>query len=162
MYIFKRNYLFIYYLLISLWLLWVFIAVYGLPLFAASGGYPSFGCVGYSLQSLPQSMGSKSADFSSCGAQDFVTLKHVESQTRDQTGVPCIAKQILIHYTNRKVQKICIFLMASIYRFYTLLFIHPETTGKSVLERLYLWAELCFTPYLFAEALTPQYDCIWR
>ena len=50
--------------------------------------------------------------------------------------------------------------MASIYRFYPLSFIHAETTGKSMLEGLYLWAELCFTPYLFAEALTPQYDCI--
>ena len=149
--------------MIYFWLLWVFIVIYGLPLFVASGGYPSLGCGGFSLQSLPQGMGSKCADFSSCGTQTSVTPRHGESsQTRDRTGVPCIARQILIHYTNRKVKKVCIFLMPSTYRFYTLSSIHPETTGKSVLEGLYLWAELCFPTNLFSEALTPQYDCIWR
>ena len=36
----------------------------------------------------------------------LVALWHVgSSQTRDQTNVPCISRQILIHCTIREVQK---------------------------------------------------------
>ena len=36
----------------------------------------------------------------------LVTPQHVESsQTRDQTGVPCIGRWILNHWTTREVQK---------------------------------------------------------
>ena len=43
---FKQIYLFIF------WLLWVFVAVRGLSLVAASGGYSLLQCVGFSLQWL--------------------------------------------------------------------------------------------------------------
>ena len=38
--------------LINFWLLWVFVAVRGLSLVAASGGYSSLWCVGFSLRWL--------------------------------------------------------------------------------------------------------------
>ena len=42
--------------------------------------------------------------FSSCGALGLAALWHVESsQTRDQTRVPCICRQILNHLTTREV-----------------------------------------------------------
>ena len=55
---FKFIYLFIY-----LWLHWVFIAVHGLSLVVASGGYSSLQCAGFSLQwlLLLWSMGSRRA-----------------------------------------------------------------------------------------------------
>ena len=43
-------------------------------------------------------------DFSSCGTRGLVASWHVESsQTRDGTGVPCIGRQILKHWTTREV-----------------------------------------------------------
>ena len=58
------NYLFIYF-----WLHWVFVAARGLSLVAASGGYSSLRCTGFSLQWLLlfQSTGSRCTGFSSCG-----------------------------------------------------------------------------------------------
>ena len=49
---------------------WVFVAVRGLSLVAASRGYSSLRCVGFSLQwlLLLQSTGSRRVGFSSCGA----------------------------------------------------------------------------------------------
>ena len=59
----KFIYLFIYF-----WLHWVFIAAHGLSLVAASGGYSSLWCMGFSLQWLVLwSTGSRCAGFSSCG-----------------------------------------------------------------------------------------------
>ena len=57
-------------LFISFWLCWVFIAVGGFSLVAASGGYSSLWCVGFSLGwlLLLWSKGSRCAGFSSCGA----------------------------------------------------------------------------------------------
>ena len=57
------------YLLTYFWLCWVFVAVCGLPLAAASGGYSSLRCVGSSLQwlLLLWSVGSRHVGFSSCG-----------------------------------------------------------------------------------------------
>ena len=64
--LFLKNYLFIYF-----WLHWVFVAMRGLSLVAASGGYSSLRCAGFSLQwlLLLQSIGSRHAGFSSCGTQ---------------------------------------------------------------------------------------------
>ena len=102
-----------------LWLHWVFVAAHGLSLVVVSGGYSSLQCAGFSLWwlLLLQSTGSRHAGFSSCstraqqlwfagsGAQaqqlwltGLVALRHVgSSQTRDQTHVPCIGRQILNH-----------------------------------------------------------------
>ena len=51
------------------WLRWVFVAEHGLSLVAASGGYSSLWCMGFSLRwlLLLRSMGSRRAGFSSCG-----------------------------------------------------------------------------------------------
>ena len=97
------------------WLRWVFIAARGLSLVAASGGYSSLQCVGFSLRQLLLlwSMGSRRMGFSSCGtwAQQLwhtglVAPMHVESsQTRDGTHVPCIGRQILNHCATREVPK---------------------------------------------------------
>ena len=61
-------YLFIYYF----WLCWVFIAAHRLSLVAASRGYSSLRCTGFSLQwlLLLQSTGSRCAGFSSSGSRD--------------------------------------------------------------------------------------------
>ena len=58
-------------LFIYFWLRWVFVAARGLSLVAASGGYSSLLCVGFSLRwlLLLQSMGSRHAGFSSCSTQ---------------------------------------------------------------------------------------------
>ena len=50
------------------WLCWVFVAACKLSLAAASGGYTSLQCAGFSLRwlLLLQSMGSRHAGFSSC------------------------------------------------------------------------------------------------
>ena len=52
-------------------LCWVFVAACGLSLVAASGGYSSLQCAGFSLRwlLLLQSMDSRHAGFSSCGTQ---------------------------------------------------------------------------------------------
>ena len=62
---FLFTYLFIY------WLHWVFVAVHGLSLVAASGGYSSLQCAGFSLRwlLLLWRTGSRRADFSSCDTQ---------------------------------------------------------------------------------------------
>ena len=59
-----------FYLFIYLWLCWVFVAAHGLFLVAASGGYSSLWCAGFSLRwlLLLQSTGSRRAGFSSCGS----------------------------------------------------------------------------------------------
>ena len=59
------------YLFIYLWLHWVFVAVHGLSLVAASGGYSSLQCVGFSLRwlLLLWSTDSRRAGFSSCGTR---------------------------------------------------------------------------------------------
>ena len=56
-------------LFIYFWPHWVFVAVHGLSLAAASGAYSSFWCAGFSLWWLPLlwSTGSRRAGFSSCG-----------------------------------------------------------------------------------------------
>ena len=58
-------------LFIYFWLHWVFVAAHGLSLVAASGGYSSLWCVGFSLWwlLLLQSRGSRHVGFSSCGSR---------------------------------------------------------------------------------------------
>ena len=70
-------------------------------------------CAGFSLQwlLLLQSTGSRHTAFSSCSTQvqqlwctGLVAPRHVgSSQTRDQTRVPCIGRQILNHCATREV-----------------------------------------------------------
>ena len=96
-----------------LWLRWVFVAVRELSLVAASGGYSSLRCSGFSLQwlLLLQSTGSRRTGFSSCSTQaqqlwcmGFVAPRHVgSSRTRDQTRVPCIGRRILNHCATKEV-----------------------------------------------------------
>ena len=106
------------------WLLWVFVAVRGLSLIAASGGHSSLRCADFSPQCplLLWSTGSRGAGFSSCDtrAQELwlassraqaqqlwctglVAPWHVgSSQARAQTHVPCTGRQIPNHYATRE------------------------------------------------------------
>ena len=65
-FLFNSFILFIYF-----WLHWVFVAMHGLSLVAASRDYSSLWCPGFSLQwlLLLQSTGSRRAGFSSCGTR---------------------------------------------------------------------------------------------
>ena len=58
-------------LFIYFWLCWFFVAVRGLSLVAASEGYSSLWCAGFSLSwlLLLRSTGSRRAGFNSCGSQ---------------------------------------------------------------------------------------------
>ena len=58
-------------LIIYFWLCWVFVAAHRLSLVAASGGYSSLRCTGFSLWWLPllRSTGSRCVGFSSCGSR---------------------------------------------------------------------------------------------
>ena len=100
---FKICYLFI-------WLCWVFVAVWGLPLVAASRGYSSL-CSGFSLWwlFLLQSTGSR-AWAQWLWHRSLVVLQHVKSSwIRDWTGVSCVGRHILNHRTTKEVP-ICFFL----------------------------------------------------
>ena len=104
------------YLFIYLWLRWVFVAAHGLTLVAASRGYSSFWCAGFSLWwlLLLRSTGSRRAGFSSGGSRaqqlwrtGLFALRHVgSSQTRDGTRVPCTGRRILNHWATREVPQI--------------------------------------------------------
>ena len=84
---------------IYFWLHWVFVAVRGLSLVAASGGTLYCGA-----------RASHCGGFSCCGAQaqqlwrrGLVTPRHVGSSwTRAQTHVPCVGRRILNHCTTGK------------------------------------------------------------
>ena len=58
-------------LFVYFWLHWVFIAVHGLSLVVASGGYSLLRCAGFSLWwlLLLKSTGSRRVGFSSCGSR---------------------------------------------------------------------------------------------
>ena len=112
------------YLFIYFWLRWVFIAVHGLSLVAASGGYSSLRCTGFSLQWLLSlwSTDSRHVGFISCGTRaqqlwltgsrepaqqlwrtGLIAPWHVgSSQTRARTRVPCIGTRILNHCAARE------------------------------------------------------------
>ena len=109
------------------WLRWVFVAARRLSLVAASEGYSSLRCTGFSLLwlLLLQSTGSRCAGFSSCGMRaqqlwlagsraqaqqlwrkGFVAPRHVgSSRTRARTRVPCIGRWILNHCATREVPR---------------------------------------------------------
>ena len=110
-YIYKFIYLFIYF-----WLCWVFVAARGLSLVAASRGYSSLWCAGFSLRwlLLLWSTGSRRMGFSSCGSR---ALEHRLSScgarasflrgvgfswTRDRTRAPCVGRRILNHCATRE------------------------------------------------------------
>ena len=59
------------YKFIFFWLRWVFVAVHGLSLVAASRGYSLLWCAGFSFRwlLLLRSTGSRRAGISSCGTQ---------------------------------------------------------------------------------------------
>ena len=100
-------------LFIYFWLRWVFVAVCGLSLVAASGGYSSLRCMGFSLcwLLLLWSTGSRHTGFSSCGTRaqqlwcrGLVAPRHVGSSwTTARTCIPCIGRWILYHCTTREV-----------------------------------------------------------
>ena len=111
-------------LFIYFWLYWVFVAARGLSLVATRGGYSSLRCVGSHCSgfSCCRAWAVGHSDFSSCGTQTqqlwvvgsrvqaqqlwqmgLVAPWHVgSSQTRDQTNVPYIGRQILNHCTTRE------------------------------------------------------------
>ena len=90
------------------WLILVFVATQGLSLVAMRQGYLLSWCLGFSLRwlLLLQRTGSRHAGFMSFGAwtqllwhRSLAALWHVgSSQTRDQTHVPCIDRQILFFF----------------------------------------------------------------
>ena len=107
-----------------IYFIYLFLAVLGLcccarafSLVAASEGYSSLRCAGFSLRwlLLLRCMGSRCAGFSSCGsravegwlsscgARALVALWHVGySWTRARTCVPCIGRWILNHCATRE------------------------------------------------------------
>ena len=121
---FKIN-LFI--LFIYFWLCWVFVAVHGLSLVVASGGYSLLRCTCFSLRwllllriTVSRCAGSSSCGtwaqqlwFAGSGAQvlqlwctGLVAPRNVRSsRTRVRTRVPCIGRWILNHCATREVQE---------------------------------------------------------
>lgn len=91
----------------------IFVAVQGLSPVAVSKSSSPLRSPGFTLPWLPLlwCMGSRSVGFSSCSTQarelwllGFAAHLHAESsQTRDQTHVPRIGRQILIHCITREV-----------------------------------------------------------
>ena len=69
--LYSRFLLVIYFILFYFQLHWVLVAVHGLPLVEARGGYSSLWCTGFSLRwlLLLRNTGSRCAGFSSCGSQ---------------------------------------------------------------------------------------------
>ena len=117
LFFFKIN-LFI--LFIYFWLRWVFAAVRGLSLVAASRGYSSMRCAGFSLRwllLLPR-MGSR-AQAQQLWHTGLAAPWHVRSsRTRDRTHVRCIGRQIPNHCATREAQEITFYLIltATFYR----------------------------------------------
>ena len=82
-------------------------------LVAASRGISSLQCTGFSLSSVSccgaQTLSTWAPVVAACrcssyGARALATLQYFESSlTRDQTCVPCIGRQILIHCATREV-----------------------------------------------------------
>ena len=114
--LFNKFILFIYF-----WLRWVFIAARGLSLVAASRGFSSLRCTGFSLQwlLLLWSTGSRHAGFTSCGTQAqqlWLVGSRVQAQQLWHTGLVApwrvgssqtrvrtwIGRRILNHCTTRE------------------------------------------------------------
>ena len=78
----------------------------GFSLTVASGDYSLLWCVGFSLQwlLLLQSRGSRALGLQWLSCTGLAAWWHDgSSPTRDETGVSCIARQILNHWTTREV-----------------------------------------------------------
>ena len=77
------------------WLHWVFVAACGLSLVAASGGYSSLRCTGFSLQwlLLLRSTGSRHAGFSSCSMR-AQQLWHVGSRACGLQQLWCVGSVV--------------------------------------------------------------------
>ena len=93
------------YLFIYFWLCWVSVAALGLSVVAASRGYSSLWCAGFSLWWLLSlwSTGSR-AQAQYLWHTGLVALRHVgSSRTRARTRVPCIGRWSLNHCTTREV-----------------------------------------------------------
>ena len=92
------------------WLHCVFIAAHGLSLVAASRGYSSLRCAGFSLRwlLLLRSTGSR-AQAQQLWHTGSVAPQHVvSSRTRARTHAPCIGRQILNHCATREALRVCI------------------------------------------------------
>ena len=107
--------LFFIFIIIIFWLLWVFVAVRGLSLVVANGGYSLLQCVGFSLGWLLLLWSAALGVWASLVmAHDLVAPPHVgSSQTRDRTHVPGIGRWILNNCTTREVP-ITIFFLTSL------------------------------------------------
>ena len=91
---------------------WVLIAVHGLSLVAASGGYSSAALCGLLLlQSMGSWLTGSAVAALRLQSAGLVTLKPVESsRIRDQTCDPCTGKPIPIHCATREVLNLFLFI----------------------------------------------------
>ena len=104
-----------------IWLLWVFVAAHGLSLVAASGGYSSLRCAGFSLRwlLLLRSTGSRRMGLSSCSTCGLSSCGSQALECRfscstacgifpDQgwNPVPRVGRRILNHCNTREVPRI--------------------------------------------------------
>ena len=91
-------------LFIYFWLCWVFVAVQGLSLVAASGGYSSSQCTGLSLSRplLLRSTGSRCAGSVVVAHGLSCSAARGSSRTRARTRTPCIGRRILNHCATRE------------------------------------------------------------
>ena len=105
---------------LCVWPHWVFVAVHGLSLVAASGGYSSLWCTGFSLWWLlcvehrlqvcrlqQLWLAGSRAQAQWLWRTGLAAPRHVGSSwTRARTCVPCIGRQILNHCATREVPRI--------------------------------------------------------
>ena len=89
---------------IYFWLHWVFIAARGLSLVAASGGYSSLRCAGFSLWwlLLLRSTDSRRTGFSSCGTRVWLLCGMWYLPDQGLNPCPCIGRRILNHCATRE------------------------------------------------------------
>ena len=90
-----------FYLFLIFWLSWVFVVLHRLSLDMANGDYSLLKCAGFSLwwHLLVEHRQALGTQASVVFVHGLVVSWHVKSSwTRDQTGVPCIGRQILIHH----------------------------------------------------------------
>ena len=92
--------------LIYMWLLWIFIALWGLSLVVAIRGYSSLWCMGFSLQwlLLLGSMSSRAHWLQLLWHMGLVALRHMGSSwTRDRTCGSHTGRWTPIHWATREV-----------------------------------------------------------
>ena len=87
----------------------VFFALWGIPLVAVHRGPPRLLCGLLVVASHIRAWALGHEAFSSCGGTGLAAPRHMESfQTRHQTHVPCIGRQILYRWTTREACNFCI------------------------------------------------------